>query len=162
MDSKSRKLLDNTNLPYYDFFHFNTQPLPVLFNDYNDAFMMPAYYSLSTPEAFAEVHIKYTTPYLLIKLLPVISNTLMRENLSFPILDQDSIRTTQKLDIPSANFLLVGEIGVYAGFDDLQIQKCRWQNSAEFLTDNITQAKGGSSGISVSLSNPPPRLLRLS
>ena len=45
--------------------------------------MIPSYYSLSTPELFGEVHLKYTTPYLLLKLLPGLSKTLMRENLSF-------------------------------------------------------------------------------
>ena len=33
--------LDNRNLTFYDFFHFNPQPIPVLINDYEDAFMLP-------------------------------------------------------------------------------------------------------------------------
>ena len=37
--------LDNRNLTFYDFFHFNSQPLPVLINNYQDAFMIPSFYS---------------------------------------------------------------------------------------------------------------------
>ena len=67
--------INSEGVNYIDFVHFNTQPLPVLINDYEDAFQLPGYYSLGTPGYFAEFHLKYTTPYLLIKLLPVISNT---------------------------------------------------------------------------------------
>ena len=77
--------LDNRELTFYDFFHFNPQPIPLLINDYEDAFMNPAYYSTSTPEAFGEVHLKYTTPYLLLKFLPGFSNTLIRENITYVI-----------------------------------------------------------------------------
>ena len=34
--------LDNRNLTFYDFFHINTQEIPVLLNNYEDAFMLPA------------------------------------------------------------------------------------------------------------------------
>ena len=70
--------LDNRNLTFYDFFQINSQPFPVLLNNYEDAFMIPSFYSLSTPEFYVEGHLKYTTPYLILKLLPGISNTLMR------------------------------------------------------------------------------------
>ena len=56
---------DNRSLTFYDFFHFNSQPIPLLINNYEDAFMLPAYYSQSTPEFYVEAHLKYTTPYLL-------------------------------------------------------------------------------------------------
>ena len=35
--------LDNRNLTFYDFFHFNSQPFPLLLNDYEDAFMIPSF-----------------------------------------------------------------------------------------------------------------------
>ncbi|TFG40851.1 MAG: hypothetical protein E4H43_05140, partial [Bacteroidia bacterium] len=40
---------DNRNISYFDFFHFNSQPIRLLIDDYDDAFVLPAYYSLSTP-----------------------------------------------------------------------------------------------------------------
>jgi hypothetical protein len=110
--------LDNTSLSFYDFFHFNTQPLPILINDYEDAFMIPSFYSLSTPEIYGEVHLKYTTPYLLLKLLPVLSNTLMRENISLSYLGSRFHSNYTEIGYSISEFLFLGEIGVYIGFDD--------------------------------------------
>ena len=113
-------VLDNRKLSYFDFFHFNAQPLAVLLNDYQDGFMLPKYYSLSTPEAFAEVHLKYTTPYLLIKLLPGISNTLMRENLSFSYLGSRYHKNYSEIGYSISEIFFLAELGIYAGFDDLK------------------------------------------
>jgi hypothetical protein len=111
---------DNRNLTFYDFFHFNSQPLPLLLDDYQDAFMIPSFYTLSSPEAFGEVHLKYTTPYLLLKLLPVLSNTLMRENLSLSYLGSRFHTNYTEIGYSISEFLLLGEIGIYAGFDDFK------------------------------------------
>jgi hypothetical protein len=111
---------DNRNLTFYDFFHINSQLLPILLNNYEDAFMIPSFYSLSTPEAYAEVHLKYTSPYLLLKLLPGLSNTLMRENLSFSYLGSRYHTNYSEVGYSISEILFIGELGVYAGFDDLK------------------------------------------
>jgi hypothetical protein len=111
--------IDNRNVPFYDFFHFNPQPPMVLFDNYEDAFMLPAYYSLSTPEAFGEFHIKYTTPYLLIKLLPGISNTLMRENVSLSYLGSRNNPHYTELGYSVSEIFFLAELGVYVAFEDL-------------------------------------------
>ncbi|MCX6321989.1 MAG: DUF5686 and carboxypeptidase regulatory-like domain-containing protein [Bacteroidia bacterium] len=112
--------LDNRSLTFYDFFHFNSQPLPFLLDNYQDAFMIPAYYSLSTPEIFGEVHLKYTTPYLLIKLLPGLSNTLMRENISLSYLGSRYHKNYTEIGYSISEIFLLGEIGVYVGFEDIK------------------------------------------
>ncbi|MCX6253088.1 MAG: DUF5686 family protein [Bacteroidia bacterium] len=112
--------LDNRSLTFYDFFHFNSQPIPLLLNNYEDAFMIPGYYSMSTPEFYGEVHLKYTTPYLLIKLLPVLSNTLMRENLSLSYLGSRFHKNYTEIGYSISEFLFIGEIGVYVGFEDVK------------------------------------------
>jgi Family of unknown function (DUF5686)/CarboxypepD_reg-like domain len=112
--------LDNRDLTFYDFFHINSQPFPLLFNNYEDAFMIPSYYSLSTPEFYGEAHLKYTTPYLLLKLLPIISNTLMRENLSLSYLGSRYNTNYTELGYSISEILFLGELGIYVGFDDLK------------------------------------------
>jgi len=112
--------LDNRDLTFYDFFHVNSQPLPILINNYEDAFMLPSYYSMSTPEFYGEVHVKYTTPYLLIKLLPGISNTLMRENLSLSYLGSRYHKNYTELGYSISEVFFLGEIGVYVGFEDVK------------------------------------------
>jgi hypothetical protein len=114
--------LNNTDITFYDFIHFSSQPLPLLLSDYEDAFMLPGYYSLSTPEYFTEFHVKYTTPYLLLKLLPVLSNTLMRENLSLSWLWSRYHSAYTEIGYSISEFLFLGEIGVYAGFDNLKFK----------------------------------------
>jgi len=109
-----------SGLTYYDFFHFNSQPLAVLLNDYQDAFRLPAYYSLSTPEFFGEAHIRYTTPYLVLKYLPGLSKTLMRENISLSYLGSRYHSTYTELGYSISEISLFGELGVYVGFDNLK------------------------------------------
>ena len=112
--------LDNRNLTFYDFFQINTQPFPVLLDNYEDAFMIPSFYSLSTPEFYVEGHLKYTTPYLLLKLLPGISNTLMRENLSLSYLGSRFHPNYTEIGYSISEILFLGELGVYVGFNDIK------------------------------------------
>ena len=114
--------LDNRNVPFYDFFHFNTQPLPVILNDYHYAFRLPALYSLSTREFFAEAHIKYTTSYLLLKYLPGMSKTLMRENLSLSYLGSRFHKNYTEIGYSISEIFFIGELGVFAGFEDLKFK----------------------------------------
>jgi len=111
---------DNRSLSYYDFFHFNTQPLPVLLDDYQDAFRLPAYYFMSTPEFFGEAHIKYTTPYLLLKYLPGLSKTLMRENLSLAYLGSRFHPHYTELGYSISEISFFGELGVWIGLENLR------------------------------------------
>lgn len=113
---------DNRNISYYDFFHFNAQPLPIVINDYEDAFMIPAFYSLSTPEFFGEAHLKYTTPYLLLKLLPGLSNTLIRENISLGYLGSRFHTNYFEVGYSLSEIFLLGEAGIFAGFDDFSFR----------------------------------------
>jgi hypothetical protein len=112
--------LDNRNLTFYDFFQINSQPFPVLLNNYEDAFMIPSFYSLSTPEFYVEGHLKYTTPYLLLKLLPGISNTLMRENLSLSYLGSRFHPNYTEVGYSISEIMFIGELGVYVGFNDIK------------------------------------------
>jgi hypothetical protein len=113
---------DNRYVPFYDFFHFNAQPLPVILDDYRNSFRLPAYYSQSTREFFGEGHVKYTTPYLLIKYLPGISKTLMRENLSLSYLGSGYHKNYTEIGYSISEILLIGEAGIYTAFEDLKFK----------------------------------------
>ncbi len=117
---RSGGMFDNRTLTFYDFFHFNSQSFPLLLNNYMDAFMIPSFYSMSTPEFFGEAHLKYTAPYILLKLLPGLSNTLIRENISLSFLGSRFYTTYTEIGYSLSEIFLIGEIGVYLGFDDLR------------------------------------------
>ncbi|MBK7712215.1 MAG: hypothetical protein IPJ37_15565 [Bacteroidales bacterium] len=74
---------------------------------------------MSTPEAFGEVHIKYTAPYLLLKLLPGLSNTLIRENLSLSYLGSRYHPSYTEAGYSLSEIFFLAEIGVYVGFENL-------------------------------------------
>lgn len=114
--------INNSYVTFYDFFHFNAQPIYVLIDDYSDSFKLPAYYSLSTPEFFGEIHLKYTTPYLVLKYLPGLSKTLMRENLSISYLGSRYRKNYTELGYSITELFILGEVGVYAGFDNLKFR----------------------------------------
>jgi hypothetical protein len=82
--------------------------------------MIPSFYSLSTPEFYVEGHLKYTTPYLILKLLPGISNTLMRENLSLSYLGSRFHQNYTEVGYSISEIMFIGELGVYAGFNDIK------------------------------------------
>jgi len=129
---RSGGFTDNRGLSYFDFFHFNSQTFPFLIYNYDDAFMIPAYYSLSTPEFFAETHLKYTSPYLLLKYLPGLNRTLVRENLIFSYLGSRYHSSYTEIGYSLSEIFLIGELGVYLGFDDLKYRSTGLKFSIRF------------------------------
>ncbi len=115
-------LLNKDYVSFFDFNHFNPQPLHILLDDYQDAFRLRSYYSLSTPSYYGEAHVKYTSPYLMIKYLPGLSNTLMRENLSLSWLGTGDRGSYTELGYSVSEIWLFGELGLYAGFDNLKFR----------------------------------------
>lgn len=111
--------INNKYVTFYDFYHVNSQPLPVLINNYEDAFMLPAFYSLSTPELYLQAHTKYTAPFLALKYLPFLSNTLIRENLTLAYLGSRKSKNYTEIGYSLSEIFLLAEIGIYVGFEDV-------------------------------------------
>jgi hypothetical protein len=124
--------LDNRGLSYYEYFHFNSQSFPLLIYNYADAHMLPRFYSLSTPEFFGEAHFKFTTPYLLLKYLPGLNNTLVRENLILSSLGSRYHSNYTEIGYSLSEIFLVGELGVYVGFNDLKYRSAGVRFSLRF------------------------------
>lgn len=108
--------LNSENVPLQDMYYFNTQSSPVLLNFYEDAFYLKPCYSVSTGKAFAEGHVRYTTPTLLLKRLPGLSRTLMRENFGLSVLWTPETGYYYETGYSLSEVFLVGTVGVYAGF----------------------------------------------
>jgi hypothetical protein len=112
--------LNKKNVTFYDFYHVNSQPLPVLINSYEDGFRLPAFYSMSTPEFYVQGHFTYITPYLALKYIPFLSNTLMRENLSVSYMGSMNNKHYTELGYSISEIFLIGEVGVYVGFENVK------------------------------------------
>ncbi len=66
-------------LHFADFTHFNTQPVWVVLNERDGAFMLLPYYSFSTNGLWAQASIAYSAPFIALKYLPVFSNLIWNE-----------------------------------------------------------------------------------
>jgi hypothetical protein len=108
--------INRENLQIQDMYFYNTQSSPVLINNYEDVFYLKPNYAISSPSQFAEGHIRFTTPCLLIKRLPLLSSTLMRENLSASWLWTPDYGHYYEAGYSISEIYLLGEAGVYAGF----------------------------------------------
>lgn len=110
--------INGKNLQLQDLCYFNTQSSPVLLNDYEDAFHLKPYYSVASDGLFAEAHLRYTSPHLLLKRLPGLSRTMMRENLSTSVLWTPRYGFYTEAGYTVSEIFLMAEAGIYAGFRD--------------------------------------------
>jgi hypothetical protein len=113
---------NSQNLKLHDMYYFNTQSSPVLLNNYEDAFYLKRYYYVSSPRAFAEGHLRYTSPTLLLKRLPGLSRTLARENIGFSALWTPDLGFYYEAGYTVSEIFLLAELGLYAGFRDTSFE----------------------------------------
>ncbi|MFO7371335.1 MAG: DUF5686 and carboxypeptidase regulatory-like domain-containing protein [Bacteroidales bacterium] len=115
---KAGKFLNTNRIFAMDYKYFNNQDLPVLVTDHTDAFRLLPYYRNNTSGEFAEAHITFTTPYLLIKYLPFLSNKLWCENLHLNYLTGSNLPHYLEAGYSVSQIYLMGSVGVFAGFSD--------------------------------------------
>ena len=106
------------NLRFNDFKHTNNQPLALNLGVAEDVFMLKPFYSLATPNPYVELHTRYTSPTLLLKRLPVLSNTLIRENLNLALFYSEGSGFYSEAGYSLSELFLIGELGVYTGFSE--------------------------------------------
>ena len=120
------------NLHFADFKHFNTQEIPLLLDRPKNAFMLLEYYQYGTPEWFAEAHIKYNTPFLLIKLLPFFSEKLWQETLYGNYLYQPEFKNYIELGYGLTNVYFIADAGIFVGFEDGKYDRWGFKVSLNF------------------------------
>ncbi len=110
--------LNNDQMHFSRFEHFNTTEIPVNFKSFTNAFMLLDDYRYSTNEWYAKAHVSYTSPYLLLKFLPVLSNRLWTENIYTSYLTQPQFKNYVEVGYSMNQIFLIGSAGVFAGFED--------------------------------------------
>ncbi len=108
--------INRQNVQLQDMQFFNTQSSPVIINNYDDAYYLKKNYAIASPSLFAGVNMKYTTPCLVLKRLPVLSKTLMRENVILSWLWTPDYKHYTEVGYSVSEIFLFTEAGVYAGF----------------------------------------------
>lgn len=112
--------------------YFNNQDVPVIIGSNVNAFNLLPFYRNSTTRNYVEAHIKFTTPYLLVKYLPFLSNKLWVEDLRLNYLTTSEQSNYWEAGYSISNIYFMGSIGIYAGFKDWDFKKYGIQISLEF------------------------------
>jgi len=109
---------NNSSIHFSDFAHAQTQTSPILLKEYRRSFYLPNYYALSTSDKFVEAHLSIKAPYIALKHLPLLSNTLWREMVWCSYYTSPLTRNYVEVGYTLLEVLLSANIGVFAGFDD--------------------------------------------
>jgi len=109
---------NKNTIHFSDFAHAQTQTSPILLSEYRHAFFLPGYYSLSTSDKFIEAHLSVRAPYIALKYLPGLSNTLWREMVWCSYYSSPLTRNYVEVGYTLLEVLLSANIGTHAGFDD--------------------------------------------
>jgi hypothetical protein len=114
---------NNRQLHFSDFAHVMTQTSPVLPYEYRHSFYGPSYYALSTSDRFINTFISYKSPFILLKYLPVLSNTLWREMIWAGYYSSPSNPYHVEAGYTILEFFYSTNIGVFVGFDKMNLTK---------------------------------------
>lgn len=106
------------DIQFSEFKHFNTQFMVVQFTDFENSFQLLDFYKYSTSKNYIEGHIQYQTDLLLLKRLPLISNTIWNENLYLNYLNTPAVKNYVELGYGIGQIYLIGNISVFGSFEN--------------------------------------------
>lgn len=116
-------LTKNSQIHFSDFAHMMTQTSPVLPHEYRHSFYVPNYYALSTADRFIGGFVSYKSPFILLKYLPVLSNTLWREMIWAGFYSSPYHPYHTEVGYTILEFFYSTNVGIFVGFDKLNISK---------------------------------------
>lgn len=108
--------LGNKKIYAMDDKYFNNQNLPVLFSNATRSFRLLPFYRYAVSDKYGEAHIQYTTPYLLFKYLPFLSNKLWVENLHLNYLAAGSGIHYWEAGYSMGQIYMIADVGIFSGF----------------------------------------------
>lgn len=107
----------NEAMHFSHFKHFNASTMPVRITG-SPAFRLLDDYAASTNEWYFQGHLKYSSPYLLLKRLPVLSNRMWQESLHLDYLHTPLLRNYTQVGYSIDQIFFMGSVGVFAGFEE--------------------------------------------
>jgi hypothetical protein len=107
----------NKNMHFSQYRHLNASSIPVRLSS-AAVFRLLDDYRTSTNQWFVKGHLKYTSPYLLLKNIPVLSNRMWQESVHIDYLHVPQLRNYMQMGYSMDQIFFMGSIGVFAGFED--------------------------------------------
>jgi hypothetical protein len=108
----------NRNLHFSNFKHFEGSTAPLVFRNPSNMLLLADDYETSTARWFVRANTTYSSPYLLLKYLPVLSNRLWNENLHLSYLHSPEMPHYVQTGYSISRIFMAGTIGVFAGFSE--------------------------------------------
>jgi hypothetical protein len=112
----------NKQMHFSQFKHFQASTIPALFSNLGNAFVLLDDYLPSTNQWFLRGNMTYSSPFLLLKNLPVLSNRLWNENLHVSYLHTPNVRHYLQTGYSISRIFMAGSVGVFAGFEEGKYQ----------------------------------------
>jgi hypothetical protein len=109
--------LSRNSLYFADYKHFNTQEIPVVVGDFANSYQLLNYYNRSTNSAWATGFVKYESPFLFLKYLPLLSNRMWKEDLYGSWLYTKGRHPYYEVGYGMTQIGLFGGVGVFVGFE---------------------------------------------
>ncbi len=110
-------------LHFSEFAHVMTQTSPVLPHEYRHSFYVPNYYALSTSDRYINGFISYKSSLILLKYLPVLSNTLWREMIWAGYYGSPTNPYHTEAGYTMLEVLYSANVGIFVGFDKLSFTR---------------------------------------
>lgn len=110
--------LNNRKLfaPDYTFFNSNNQA--VRFSNHFDQFSLPKYYQLFSNKHFFDGYVDFDFGKLLLKRLPLLNKTLIREELKINYVTSESVSNYLEMSYGLHNIFLLMDVDFYIGFQN--------------------------------------------
>lgn len=115
---KVGKFFNSQKLYFEDFQHFNTRPNNFMFSTYENSFRLLPFYQYSTGSQYAEAHTEWQSRRLILKLLPLIKNSLVTEKLFVNYLSTPEIENYIETGYSINNLFILLNIEAVAGFEN--------------------------------------------
>lgn len=110
--------LHTNDMHFSDYTHFKSSPLVFDMIGTEETFYLMDYYRSSTNDSYIKAHAKLSSPYMLLKLLPWVSERLWKESLSMSYLVTPSINNHIQFGYSMDDISLLFDIGVYVVVED--------------------------------------------
>ena len=115
------KFVGGSNLHFADFEHFNTQPVCVILNERDGAFMLLPYYTYSTNREWAQIGLTYSAPFIALKYLPFFSNLYWNEGVFLNSIVTNNLPWYVELGYGITEILDSFKLAGYVGFFQTQM-----------------------------------------
>ena len=123
---------DKNNMQFPDYKHFMSSGLPVTEHSFDETFVLLNNYAYSNNTHWAQAHVSWYTPYLIIKQIPILKRKLFDEALHFHIMKVNHCKPYAEFGY-SIGISEMARIGVFVGFETFNYQHVGVSVSVPFL-----------------------------